>query len=185
MLKRRAPAQGHGRQSMNVTLWMAMSLNGIVAREDQSEDFLSSHDWELFLELARSSDALIWGRVTHELFERLVRPECPELPVVVVTRSNDFVTRPGSTRAATPEDAVAAAARLNADNALLAGGSQLNAGFARSGLIDEVIVAIEPVIVSRGIPLLSGDAPDLRLDLIDIDQSRKPTLRARYRMLRG
>ncbi len=170
---------------MNVTLWMAMSLNGIVARENQSEDFLSSNDWELFLELMRSSDALIWGRVTHELFEPLVRPEFQELPIIVVTRKNDFVTQPGSMRAATPEDAVGAATRLNADHVLLAGGSQLNAGFARSGLIDEVIVAIEPVIVSRGIPLLSGDAPDLRLDLRDIDQSHQPTLRVRYRVMRG
>ena len=77
---------------MNVTLWMAMSLNGIVARENQSEDFLSSRDWELFLELVRSSDALIWGRVTHQLFERLVRPQFQELPIIVVTRTNDFVT---------------------------------------------------------------------------------------------
>ena len=77
------------------------------------------------------------------------------------------------------------AARLNADNALLAGGSQLNAGFARSGLIDEVIVAIEPVIVSRGIPLLAGDAPDLLLDFVDIDQRHQPTLRVRYRVLRA
>jgi dihydrofolate reductase len=170
---------------MNVTLWMAMSLNGIVARESQSEDFLSTRDWELFLELVRSSDALIWGRVTHQLFERLVRPEFQELPIIVVTRTNDFVTETGSIRAATPEAAVAAAARVNADNVLLAGGPQLNAGFARSGLIDEVIVAIEPVIVSRGIPLLSGDASDLRLDLLDIDRSRQPTLRVRYRVLNG
>ncbi len=170
---------------MKVTLWMAMSLNGIVAREDQSEDFLANRDWELFLELVRSSDALIWGRVTHQLFEGLVRPEFQELPIIVVTRKNDFVTQPGSIRAATPEDAVGVAARLNADNALLAGGPQLNAGFAAAALIDEVIVAIEPVIVSRGIPLLSGDAPDLRLDLLDIDQSRPPTMRVRFRVLRG
>jgi dihydrofolate reductase len=170
---------------MKVTLWMAMSLNGIVAREDQSEDFLANRDWELFLQLVRSSDALIWGRVTHQLFEGRVRPEFPEVPIIVVTGRNDFVTQPGSIRAATPEDAVRIASRLNADNALLAGGSQLNAGFASAGFIDEVIVAIEPVIVSRGIPLLSGDTADLRLDLLDIDQSRQPTIRVRYRVLRG
>jgi dihydrofolate reductase len=170
---------------MNVTLWMAMSLNGHVARENQSEDFLSARDWELFLELVRASDVVIWGRVTHELFERQLRLEFKERPIIVVTRNSDFVTRPGSIRAATPEEAVGAASRLNADNALLAGGSQLNAGFARSGLIDEVIVAIEPVIVSRGIPLLADDAPDLQLDLLDIDRTRQPTVRARYRVLRG
>ena len=42
---------------------MAMSLNAMVAREDQSEDLLSLTDWELFLELVRDVDALVTRRV--------------------------------------------------------------------------------------------------------------------------
>ena len=62
---------------VTVRLWMAMSLNAIVARENQSEDFLSGNDWDLFLELVGDSDALVLGRVTHELFIRPVRELSP------------------------------------------------------------------------------------------------------------
>lgn len=169
---------------MNVTLWMAMSLNGMTAREDLSEDFLSRTDWDMFLELVRASDALVWGRVTHELFESPVRKELPELPMIVVTRNADYRARPGSYAAPSPKEALAALERRGAHRVLLAGGGHLNAGFAQAGLIDEIVLAIEPVIIGRGIPLVVGDAPDLRLELSAIEDDRRPTLRVRYRVLR-
>jgi hypothetical protein len=46
--------------------------------------------------------------------------------------------------------------------------------FARAKLIAEVIVAVEPVLVVRGLALLLGGAPDLRLDFVDIDDRRRP-----------
>jgi dihydrofolate reductase len=128
--------------AMTVTLWMAMSLNGITAREDQSEDFLSNTDWEMCLELVRASDALVWGRVTHELFEQPIRSQFTELPIVVVTRNNALALKRGSMRASSPEEAVAMLEKRGSTNVLLAGGSRVNAGFARAGLIDEVVLAI-------------------------------------------
>jgi len=170
---------------VQVTLWMAMSLNGMTAREDQSEDFLSGVDWELFLDLVRASHAIVWGRVTHELFEEPIRREFPDLPVVAVTHNDHFAARPGSMVARSPEAALELLGQRSVDRVLLAGGSQLNAAFARAELIDHVVVAIEPVIVARGIPLVAGDAPDLRLGLVGVDQSRSPTLRLHYDVLRG
>jgi dihydrofolate reductase len=162
---------------------MAMSLNAMVAREDQSEDFLSRTDWELFLELVRGTDALIWGRVTHELFIRRVRPVFPELPLAVVTRDRSFAVEDGTVPAASPEEAVAELAARGAATALLAGGSRLNGAFSRAGLIDEVVVAIEPAIVAQGIPLVSGDASDMRLELVGVDDQRRPTVRLHYRVI--
>ena len=66
---------------------------------------------------------------------------------------------------------------------MLAGGPHVHGAFAEARLIDEVILAVEPVLVARGIPLLVGDAADLRLDLVDIDKRRLPTLRLHYRVL--
>jgi hypothetical protein len=40
------------------------------------------------------------------------------------------------------------------------------------------------VIVARGLPLLRGDAPDLPLELVSVDESRRPTLCVRYRVAR-
>ena len=170
---------------MTVTLWMAVSLNGMAARDDQSEDFLSKTDWEMFLDLARACDGVIWGRVTHQLFEQSVRRHFGELPIVVVTRDRMFATRPGSIRASSPQEAVALLMRPGSNRILLAGGSQLNAAFAQEGLIDEVILAIEPVVVAKGIPMVAPNAPDLRLSLLGVDDRRSPTLRLHYRVLKS
>jgi hypothetical protein len=61
----------------------------------------------------------------------------------------------------------------------------VNGAFAGARLIDEVILAVEPVLVARGIPLLISDAPDLRLDLVGVDDRRRPTLRLHYRVARA
>jgi hypothetical protein len=53
-------------------------------------------------------------------------------------------------------------------------GPHVSGAFARAKLIDEVIVAVEPVLVVRGLALLLGGAPDLRLDLVDIVDRRRP-----------
>ena len=171
---------------MKITLWMALSLNAMAAREDQSEDFLSSTDWDLFVELLHAHDSLVWGRVTHELFIDQVRRLLPDLPVAVVTRNPDFaVDHRDIVRAASPQDALAELTARGAATALLAGGPHLNAAFVREQLVDEVVLALEPVIVARGLPLLIGDAPDLRLDLLAVDDKRGPTLRVHYRVASG
>ncbi len=170
---------------MGVTLWMAVSLNGMSARDNGSEDFLSGTDWELFLDLVRASDGLVWGRVTHELFEEAVRPHAPELPIVAVTRDTGLAMRSGSLRASSAAEAVEKLRAEGATTILLAGGSQLNGAFLRSGLVDEVVLGIEPVIVAQGLPLVQGDAPDLPLQLADVQQVEGRTLRVRYLVQRA
>ena len=46
---------------------MAMSLNGMVARDNDDTDFLAHDNWAIFVELAHRTGAMIWGRKTHEL----------------------------------------------------------------------------------------------------------------------
>lgn len=167
---------------MKVTLWMAISVNAMAARLDGSEDFLSSNDWELFVELLGATESLVWGRVTHELFFGPVRELCPELPIAVLTRDRAFPVDVGTIPAASPEQALAELSAHGATTALLAGGPHVNGAFARARLVDEIILAIEPVVVARGIPLLVGDLPDLHLDLVGVDDSRQPTLRLHYRV---
>ena len=171
--------------TVKVTLWMAVSLNAMAARENGSEDFLSQQDWELFVEQLSDHESLCWGRVTHELFIEPVRQLFPELPIAVVTRDPAFPVDSGTARAASPERAIAELSAHGATTALLAGGPQVNGAFIHARLIDEVVLGIEPVLVARGIPLLVGDAPDLRLDLVDVDDRRRPTLRLRYRVIRN
>lgn len=94
---------------MKVTLFMAASLNGMIARPDYREDFLSRRHWDSFLECVRRTGALIWGRKTHEkvrkfgpqYFEPLKDAAC-----VVVTTDASLAVEEGFECASSPRDAI-------------------------------------------------------------------------------
>ena len=56
---------------MKTTLFMAMSLNGIIAKEDGNEDFLSHKNWETFSELVNTFGNFVVGRKTHEAVKKM------------------------------------------------------------------------------------------------------------------
>ena len=49
-----------------ITVEMACSINGLIAREEGEEDFLSERGWEIMLEFLKEYDVLIWGRKTWD-----------------------------------------------------------------------------------------------------------------------
>ena len=152
---------------MRITLFLASSLNGMIARPDQREDFLSRDHWEGFLECAKRTGGVIWGRRTHErvnVFNKHYLDRMWELEKIVVTRKKDFDPGSGFDLATSPEDAVKKLEANGCTGATLAGGSVLNSAFAKAQLIDEVILNVEAVIIGSGIPLFSDETFDLKLE---------------------
>lgn len=49
-----------------IVVEMACSINGIIATEDGSEDFLLYRGWEIMLEFLKEYDCLIWGKTTFK-----------------------------------------------------------------------------------------------------------------------
>lgn len=151
---------------MKVTMFLASSLNGIIARPDYREDFLSREHWEGFLECASRTGSVIWGRRTHErvtVFNRGYLDRMWELEKIVVSRSEAFVPSDGFEVAHSPHAALELLASRGAEEATLAGGSVLNSAFVHAGLVDEVILNLEAVIVGDGISLLAPGGGDVRL----------------------
>jgi dihydrofolate reductase len=168
---------------MNVTLFMATSLNGLIARPDYREDFLSRRNWDSFLDCARRTGALIWGRKTHEKFRRYGRQYFQTmngLRKVVVSTDRAFSLEQGFELAGSPSEALAVLQGHGLQEATLAGGSILNTSFAKEQLIDAVEINIEPVVVGRGIPLFAAGDFDLALQLADVRQLGDGLVQLRY-----
>lgn len=158
---------------MKITLFMATSLNGVIARPDYREDFLSRQNWDSFLECAQRTGAVIWGRKTHEKIRKYGSQyfgPMKDLAKIVVSTDPNLSLEQGFERATSPREAVAAIEAKGFTAATLAGGSILNASFAKERLIDSVEMNIETVIVGRGIPLFAVDDFDLKLDLVSVTQ---------------
>ena len=56
----------------------------------------------------------------------------------------------------------------------------MNTAFARAGLIDQVIINVESVVVGRGIPLFAPEGFDLRLKLIEMKRMREEIVQLHY-----
>lgn len=172
---------------MKVTLFMAISANGIIARPDYREDFLSRENWDSFLDCVRETGALIWGRKTHEKVRaygpQYFRPLASSSNIVVSGNPAFTVDEPGFEVAATPQQALDSLAARGLRRATLSGGSLLNTAFARAGSIHEVVLNVEAVFIGRGIPLFAPDDVDLELRFNEMRQVSDRIVQLRYAVL--
>ena len=66
---------------------------------------------------------------------------------------------------------------------LLTSGATLNSSFAKLGLIDEVILNVEPVIEGKGIPLFKPEDFELKLELVEMKKSKGKTIQLHYKVV--
>lgn len=166
---------------------MSISLNGIIARPDYREDFLSSQNWYSFLDCAREKGALIWGRKTQEK-ARHYSPKAFEqmhnFEKIVVSTDPGFALEEGFALANSPQEAINKLEEKGCKEALLSGGSILNSSFAKARLIDEVMINIEAVIIGRGIPVFATDDFDVKLQFKEIKQLNDRILQVSYAVVK-
>src|SRR3989344_1171493 len=94
---------------MKVILYMAISANGYIARENNEEDFISHESWNTFVELAHKTGCMIWGRKTHKFVKawgKEYQEEIKDLKKVVISQDEDFDPGEGYEQATSPKEAL-------------------------------------------------------------------------------
>jgi dihydrofolate reductase len=169
---------------MKVTLYMAITANGYVAGMGDETPW-SQEEWEAYGAFVREKGNLIIGRRTYELmaqedeFSRVGNPT-----VVVVSRWLTPSETDHMTVVQSPEDALAALEARGFREAVVGGGSMLNAGFLRAGLLDEAMLDVEPYFFGSGIRLFSDIDTTTALTLLDIRKLSDSVVRLHYRVNR-
>ncbi len=174
---------------MKVTLFMAMSLNSIIARNNGDEDFLSHDNWNSFSKLVNVYRNFIVGRKTYETVKKWNENYNfddfdKDIKKVVVSTNPNYKLKEGYTLATNPKEALKILGNYGFNKALVTGGSGLNSSFAKNNLIDEIILNIEPVIVGKGIPLFSPNNFELDLNLISIKKMPNGILQLHYEVIK-
>lgn len=172
---------------MRVILGMVISVNGIIAGENNEEEFISHDSWLAWLEIVRKYGCVIWGRKTHQVVQtwpKAYLDDIKGIKVVVVSTQPDFKIGPGFKLADSPQSALKILEEQGFKSVVLTGGSTLNSSFAKAGLIDEVILNIEPVIEGKGIPLYKQEDFELKLELIEMKKSKGKTIQVRYQVIK-
>ncbi len=163
---------------------MAMSLNGYIARENGSEDFLSHENWEKFCSFAKEYGNFIVGRKAYEAVkswgEGYGFDDLKGITKIIISQNQNYKLDIGYILASSPEDALLKLKDF--DTVLITGGSTINSAFAKLNLLDKVILNVEPIIIGKGIPLFALDNFDLNLELTSSEKSASGILTLTYKV---
>ncbi len=171
---------------MEVILSMAVSLNGMVAREDGQEDWLPAAGWDDFLADVHSFGNFIMGRETYELVNQLYPDhnfnDITDSLKVIVTRNKDYKADSGYTVVHSPEEALKIVKDKGCETALLIGGGKINSHFLSQGLVDKVWLTYNPHILGKGRPFISPEDLDISLTLLESKQLSLGRIQAHYKV---
>jgi len=81
-----------------------------------------------------------------------------------------------------PADALSKASELGFTKVLLTGGGSLNSAFMKAGLVDEIIINVEPYVLGSGIRVFSEESFDNKLGLIEIKKLKSGVIQAHYKI---
>ena len=171
------------KKTATVVYSAAVSLDGYIATEDGGVDWLHQAmvkgEGYGIAEFMRSIDCIFMGSRTYEHSLKM------GFGGDFGSKSWIFSKRPLKVKGATvtsasPRDVVASLPDHGLHRAWLMGGGELASSFLADGVLDEVSIAVMPVILGSGIPLFSRLPQTVFLELVESKSYKGGALGLRY-----
>ena len=177
---------------MKVSLYIATSLDGFIARENGDLDWLPGSNGEKgnedlgYQDFMDSIDVLVMGRKTYEKVLSFGKWPYGEKHVVVLSSTLTQVpTELAETieiRSGTPAKIIKELERSGAKHIYVDGGTTIQK-FLRAGLIQEIIITRVPVLIGSGISLFGNRDKDPRLCHINTTSYESGLVQSIYRVV--
>jgi dihydrofolate reductase len=172
-----------------IRLYIACSLDGYIAREDGSIDWLTEYDNNSetdygYSEFYESIGAVLMGRKTYEQVLGLGNWPYGEKKTYVFTRQKEPLHCEKNVEFVSGD--IKEFARSLMENTYkdiwLVGGSQLIKIFLKEGLVQDMIIFLVPVILGSGIPLFDHIGKDIRLKTGRVEKYENGLVRLEYKV---
>ncbi len=169
---------------MKVILYMAVSVDGFVAKEnDDTASWVSEIEWESYRKMTQEVGNVIIGRRTFEVALRegdFPFQNC--FNVVVTDKEIENKWENDAIFVRSPKQALKTLEEKGFSSALVGGGGALNGSFMQEGLVDEIYLDIEPVALGVGIQLFGGKDLDVRLKLLGTKKLSENEIQLHYQV---
>ena len=174
---------------MKTSVFIAISLDGFIAREDGQIDWLPSgevvSDGEDYgyKDFMRTVDTLVMGRKTYETALGFDEWPYGTMPVVVLSSRALNIPKPiaGSVESMScaPAELIQVLAKRGATRLYIDGGATIQS-FLKAGLIQQITITRIPVLIGSGISLFGKLDHDITLHHIDTRQFPSGFVRSTY-----
>jgi len=172
-----------------ITSYIAVSLNGKIAKKDGSVDWLESipnpdkSDYG-YGDFYASIDTTIQGYSTYNQLMGwgIDFPYADKKNYVFTRNSNLENTKHVDFISDNHEEFIQQLRKQSGSGIWLIGGGQLNTLFLNNKLLDEIILFVMPIVLSEGIDLFGSIPNETALELLESKSYSNGVLELRYRL---
>ena len=181
---------------MKVSVFIATTLDGYIARENGTLDWLPGAESEIdissenedsgFITFMNQIDVLVMGRNTYEFVLSSGQWPYGNKRVIVLSSTLDSISEnvPNTVeiRSGSPDKIYQELKSQGAKHLYVDGGKTIQ-GFLNSGLIDEIIITTVPVLIGNGISLFGVLKQDKKLKLLETKHYTNGFVQNKYAVL--
>jgi dihydrofolate reductase len=160
------PIKTTGQPTRRIRYQVAMSLDGFIAGPNGEADWIIMDPEIDFKTHYSQFDTLLMGRRTYEAMKAYGGGSMPGVQVFAFSHTLRQEDHPHVTIVGDPQQLVAELRSKPGKDIWLFGGGSLFRSLAELGLVDTVEVAVVPVLLGEGVPLLPAPARRITLKLI-------------------
>ena len=172
---------------MKVVLYMGMSMNGYIAKTNGDSEWTSDEDLKGFFDHSKKAGNIVMGKNTFHAASEYGYFPFPEAVNVVVTheKSENIWGDKVIFTEQSPKEVLAMLEEKGFMELFLAGGGLINSSFAKEKLIDEIYLDVEPLLLSKGIPVFAPTAYfEFELKLLEVKKLNEDTVQLHYQVLK-
>lgn len=169
---------------MKVILYMGVTPNGYIAKENGDSEWTSEEDLQGFYAHIKQARNVIMGANTQKIVSQYKYFPFTDVVNVVVTHK-DLENTWGEKVIVTdkaPKEVLQLLEEKDFKEALLIGGGQINASFIKEGLIDEIYLDVEPLVFGKGIKLFADSDFEYNLELLEVNKLNKNAVQLHYKV---
>ena len=167
---------------MKVTLYMAISIDGFIAKEDGDSDWVSEVDSKMFEKKIEEAGCIVVGRKTFEQYYGDLYPVGGATNIVLTNDATQQDKNENVIFVSSSKEALRVAEQKRHDKVLLIGGGHINGAFIQDNLVDEVFLSVHPLIIGEGIKIFENFRKQVDLDFVGLKEMEEGLVQLHYKI---
>ena len=170
---------------MEVTIEMAASINGLIATEEGSEDFLSDRNYQIMLDFLKEQDCLVYGNTT---FKNVISwgedyiNALKDTTVIIFSKTKQTSNYKNVIYVDSIEEFKKVCKEKNLNKTFVSGGAHTNTLFLENNLANRIIINYNPYLLTKGINLFEGNYLEKELQLEKVVKEEEDIMQVWYKV---